>query len=255
MMKKMNIDCIIQARLGSTRLPGKILKEIKGKPMVSYVLEQASKSKYINKVIIASTTNPYDKKLIEKVKELGYNVYIGSENDVLDRYYQTAKHFGTKVIVRVTSDCPLIDPEVIDKVIEAFQKNECDYCSNVQPPTYPDGLDVEIFSFKALEIAWNEAKLMSEREHVTPFIWKNQDKFKIFNVINEKDYSHLRITVDEMEDFELITKIIEKLDDRPILFNDILQLFEHEPELPRINSKYARNEGYARAVKKDKIVK
>lgn len=253
-MRRMNIDCIIQARIGSTRLPGKVLKEIEGKPLIYYVLDQVNKSKLINRQIVASTTNPKDKILIEKVKQLKYNTFAGSENDVLDRYYQTAKYFGTNIIVRVTSDCPLIDPEVIDKVIKVFLNNKSDYCSNVQPPTYPDGLDVEVFSFQALARAWKEAHLMSEREHVTPYIWKNTDKFKISNVAYDKDLSYLRLTVDQEEDFILVKNIYEKIKKRPILLNDLIKLFGKEPELLKINSKYSRNEGYAKSLKEDKII-
>ncbi len=251
----MSIDCIIQARMGSTRLPAKVLMEIEGKSILLYCLEQASKSKLINKIIVASTINQNDEILIEKVKNYGYDVFAGSEDDVLDRYYQAAKKFGTKVIVRLTSDCPLIDPQIMDNVIKTFQEIKCDYCSNVQPPTFPDGYDVEVFSFKALERAWKETKLMSEREHVTPFLWKNNKKFKIVNVENDEDLSHLRITVDEKEDFILIEEIIKKIKKSPIYLKDILKLFKEEPELLKINSKYARNEGYAKSILEDKIVK
>ncbi len=251
----MSIDCIIQARMRSTRLPGKVLKEINGKPIIFYVLDQVSKSKFINEIIVASTTNPNDKILIDKVNSMDYKVFSGSEDDVLDRYYQTARKFGSKIIVRVTSDCPLIDPEVIDKVIQVFQETNCDYCSNVLPPTYPDGLDVEVFSFNALERAWSEAKLMSEREHVTPHFWKNPNKFKIENVSNDEDLSYIRLTIDEKEDFILIEKVINKIKKNPILLRDIMELIDNEPELLEINKQFSRNEGYTKSVREDKIIK
>ena len=250
----MNIDCIIQARLGSTRLHGKVLKEIKGKSLLKYCLEQVSKSKLIRRVIVASTTNPNDAPLIEKVREYGYEVFAGSEYDVLDRYYQAAKKYNSEIIVRVTSDCPLIDPTIVDKVIQTFIEENADYGSNVQPPSFPDGLDVEVFTFDALERSWKEAKMKSEREHVTLYIWNYQEKFKMINVLNDEDLSHLRITVDETEDFELVSKIIESIDKEIIYFEDIKELFKKNPELPKINSKYSRNEGMAKSIREDEIV-
>lgn len=251
----MNIDCIIQARLGSTRLPGKVLLEIEGRSLIEHCLTQVKYSKLVNRIIVACTVNPNDKRLIDKVKELGYKVFIGNEDDVLDRYYQAAKEYKTDVIVRVTSDCPLIDPEVLDKVVKAYLEDPCDYCSNIQPPTYPDGHDVEVIPFTALERAWNDASLMSEREHVTVHLWKNPDKFKLVNIENDEDFSDLRLSVDEKEDFILIEKIIQKINKSPIFLRDIIELFKNEPDLPKINSTFMRNEGQAKSFREDRIVR
>lgn len=246
------IAAIIQARMGATRLPGKVLKQINGKPEIFYVLDQTSKSKLVDDIIVATTTNPEDEAIVETVKNLGYKVFAGSEDDVLDRYYQAAKRFNVDVVVRITADCPLIDPRVIDKVIKKFKEKSCDYCSNVQPPTYPDGLDVEVFPFEALEKAWKEAKLPSHREHVTFFLWKNPDRFKIANVENNEDLSNMRLTVDEPEDLELISRIITKLDRSPILLKDIINLKYENPEIFDINKDFKRNEGHESAYEKDK---
>jgi dTDP-glucose 4,6-dehydratase len=254
MKNELNICSIIQARMDSTRLPGKVMMKIKDKPLLYYDIDQVRASKLINKVIVATTTSPHDDVIEKAVNAIGFDVYRGSENDVLDRYYQTAKKFNVDVIVRITSDCPLIDPVVIDEVIQKFLDTQCDYCSNVQPPTYPDGLDVEVFSFAALERAWKEAKLMSEREHVTPYLWKNTDKFKIEKVVNDKDLNRYRLTVDQKEDFDLVALIYAKIRKRPILLNDLMELFKKEPELIQINAKYTRNEGYAKSVKEDKLI-
>lgn len=251
----MSINCIIQARLGSSRLPGKVLREIKGKSVLLHCLEQISYSTLIDDIIVATTTNPNDNLLVEKVKSYGYEVFRGNEEDLLDRYYQAARAFNTKIIVRVTSDCPLVDPEVIDKTIKAFQNSNCDYCCNAIPPTYPDGYDTEVFTFETLEKAWREASLISEREHVSPYIWKNKDKFKFVNLENDVDLSHIRITVDQKEDFMLIEKIINKINKSPILLRDIMKLLEEEPELLEINKMHSRNEGYAKSVEEDRIVK
>jgi len=250
----MTIGCIIQARMGSSRLPGKVLKEVKGKPMLFYVLDQTSNSKLIDKIVVATTTNPEDKAILETVKNLGYDTFAGSEGDVLDRYYQAAKKFNFDIVVRITADCPLVDPEIIDKTIKKFQDEGADYCCNQAPPTHPDGLDVEVFTFDGLEKSWNDAKWSSEREHVTFYFNKNKD-FKLANYANPVDLSSLRVTVDEPEDYELVKKIIEKVNKSPILLADILDLFEKEPELKGMNSQYERNAGHKKALDNDKIVK
>jgi spore coat polysaccharide biosynthesis protein SpsF (cytidylyltransferase family) len=246
------IVSIIQARMNSERFPNKVLEKIDGEPMISFVLNQVNKSKLIDKIVVASTLNPKDKLLIEKIKDYGYDTFAGSEDDVLDRYYQAAKKFGAKIIVRITADCPLIDPQIIDKVIKKFQETDCDYCSNIQPPTFPDGLDVEVFSFEALERAWKEAKLISEREHVTHYLWKNKDKFKISNLENGEDLSKMRFTVDEIEDIVLINKIVRKIDKRPIHLEDITKVIKINPDLLEINKQYKRNEGWERSFEADK---
>jgi spore coat polysaccharide biosynthesis protein SpsF len=251
----MKTVAIIQARMGSTRLPGKMLKEIRGKPLVFYVLNQVKKSKLIDEIILATTDAEKDKVLLETVEQIGFKTFAGDENDVLDRYYQTAKLFKGDIIVRVTGDCPLIDSRIIDKVIQKYNEMGCDYASNVDPPTFPDGLDVEVFSFKVLKHAWKEARLSSEREHVTSYIHNNKNKFKTINVKNDKDLSKMRWTIDETEDFLFLKKVLDKLGNNGINMKNILDVLEKFPELSKINVKFKRNEGYEKSLREDKIVK
>jgi len=199
----MNIVVITQARVGSTRLPGKIMKKILGKTVLIHDLDRIKEMKTINKIVVATTDLEEDDIIVKAVNGYDRNIgiYRGSECDVLDRYYKAAKEFNATVIVRITSDCPLIDPKVSDLVVEAFLKNDCDYCCNTLPRTFPHGLDTEVFSFDALEQAWEEAKSPYEREHVTPYIRGDTNKFRRINVKNNDDLTHLRWTLDYPEDF------------------------------------------------------
>ena len=248
-----NILIISQARYGSIRLPGKVLKTIKNKPLLWYVVKRLEQVKTPNKIIIATATSNENKPIIDLAKNLNIGYFAGSENDVLDRYYQAVKEFNGEIIVRITSDCPLTDPNIIDKAINIFLDGDYDYVSNIHPPTYPDGFDVEVFSFKVLETAWKEAKLPSEREHVTSYIWKNTDKFTQKNFKNDVDLSNLRLTVDTKEDFVLITKIIENFHDKWTNFrlNDIIIFLRKNAELLKINAQYKRNEGYLKSLNDD----
>ena len=250
-----NILIISQARYDSTRLPGKVLLKIQNKPLLWYVIRRLERVKTPNQIIIATAKSPSNKPIIEFAKENGINYYVGSENDVLDRYYQAAKKFKGEIIVRITSDCPLMDPNLIDYGLNMILENAFDYVSNVHPPTYPDGFDIEIFSFDALKKTWNEAKKPSDREHVTPYIWNNPDKFIIGNYENDVDLSNLRLTVDTKEDFILISTLIEKFYDNWSKFtmNDIINYLKENPELLKINSQYNRNEGYLKSLKKDRL--
>ena len=254
----MKTVAIVQARMGSTRLPNKVLREIKGKPMLWYVINRLKFCKNISEVILATTQAQADDPIEGFARENGINYFRGSENDVLDRYYQCAKKYSVEVIVRITADCPLIDPEVVDKVVETFldHENDCDYASNVLPPTFPDGLDTEVFWFKSLEKAWNEAKYTSEREHVTSYIYKNPDKFKLLNVESNIDYSDLRWTVDTENDFNFVKEVYEKIGKENEIFymKDIIELIEVIPEIKAINSDSTRNEGYAKSVAEDKLI-
>ncbi len=246
----------IQARMGSTRLPGKVVKKIQGKPVLAHIIERLKKIKGV-KIILATTIKKEDDVLESIAKQLGIETFRGSENDVLDRYYQAAKLFGLKAIVRVTGDCPVIDTNIVEKVIDFYHKNSFDYVSNIHPVSYPDGLDVEMFSFEALEKSWKEGKLTSQREHVVPYILKNPKIFKIGNIINNKDYSSLRLTLDEKEDLILIRKIYKELYDKNSFFGlkEILELFEKKPELVKINQHIGRNEGYQKSLQEDKLIK
>ena len=235
------IAAIVQARTGSTRLPGKIFKNISGKPMLQHVVERLSFSKLTDQFIIATTTLPEDNAVEEFCIKNNYTYHRGSMSDVLSRYYDTATKFNADIIVRITSDCPLIDPGLIDLMLNVFfaanKLGRLDYLSNVIKRTFPRGLDAEIFSFAALEKANKEAKENFEREHVTPYIYQHPKEFTIENFINEKDYSSHRWTVDTEEDLELIRIIYSELykPNSVFYFEDVLKLFERRPELFSIN--------------------
>lgn len=247
------VGAIVQARMGATRLPGKVLLTAAGKPLLLHMLERLRQARRLEQIIVATTTNPADDVIVKVAAAAGFLVYRGSEQDVLDRYYQAARQFGVDPIVRVTADCPLIDPEIVDAVIELFQREHLDHAGNGLPPTYPDGLDAEAFSFAALEQAWREAKLPSEREHVSSFIWNQPQRFRSGNVANDVDYSHLRWTLDYPEDYELLKRLIEALapNGEPVRFPGILRYLEQHPTLSQLNAKYARNEGYAKSLRED----
>lgn len=251
----MNILAITQARYGSTRLPAKILKEVSGKSLLETHLERILKSKMITKLKVATTKEEGAGIIIDIANRLNVESYQGSTDDVLARFYETAKPESPNYVVRLTSDCPLIDAEVIDKVIESCLESGCDYASNGLAPTYPDGLDVEIFKFSALEKAYIEAELKSDREHVTPYIWRNstfkgQSLFKSINVENEVDFSKHRITIDTIEDFMLIKSLIENLGNDKS-FSTYIDYLEKHPELREINKLYIRNEGYDKSLLND----
>lgn len=254
MKKKKLIAGIIQARMGSTRLHGKAMIHIMGKPILWHIVERLKKSSLIEKIIIATTTNKEDKTILEFATKHNIECFSGSEEDVLDRFYQVAQKFDVEVIVRVTGDCPLIDPEVVDRAIALFINNNLDYVSNTIECTYPDGLDVEVFSKQALTKAWQEAKNFSEREHVTPYIWKHPQIFKIRGIKSEENLSHLRWTIDESQDLKFIKKIYEELygEDRIFLYKDIINLLKAKPELIKINQGIRRNEGYIKSLTNDK---
>ncbi len=251
----MDILCIIQARSGSTRLPNKVLLSLEGKTVLEHVIERVSHSKLIDEVVVATTFNKEDIKIVNIVSGLGYRVFAGSEDDVLDRYYQCARLIKPKNIVRITSDCPLIDPDIIDYAIDNHIKSGADYTSNTLKETYPDGLDVEVFTYEALFEAWKNAKLTSEREHVTPYIRKN-DKFKKYSVENDIDLSYLRWTLDREQDYKFIKEVYKHLYKQNNLFKtkEVLELLEKYTHLIEINKDITRNEGYQVSLKNDKIL-
>lgn len=230
------------------------MKNILAKPMLYRVFEKVQQSKLVSRVYLATTDHPEDAKLADIANSFGIQTFFGNENDVLDRYYQAAKKFKVKNIVRITADCPLIDPKVIDHVANTFLEEKYEYVSNVHPPTFPDGLDTEIFTFEALEKAWMNARLKSEREHVTPYIWKNPDLFRIRNVLNSNgNTSHLRWTVDAMEDLVFVRKVYRYLYPSNHLFGyaDIISLINAHPELSMINEGRMRDEGYQKSLRMD----
>nr|WP_249067226.1 glycosyltransferase family protein [Halalkalibaculum roseum] len=249
-----NTLLITQARTGSSRLPGKVLKKVVEKPLLQIHLDRLNKCKNVSEMVVATTLEKEDQKIDELAKEWGYHTYRGSEEDVLDRFYCAAKPFQPKWVVRVTSDCPLLDPTLVDEIIDFSRQKKADYVSNTIDPHYPDGQDVEVFTFKALEKAWKEAEKHSEREHVTPYIRNNADikggnLFKALNYSSKHDYGKIRMTVDQKEDFILIEKLIERLGTDKTWKEYADYILENN--LASINNKFERNEGFLKSLEKD----
>lgn len=246
---------ISQARIGSSRLPRKILKKINGKTLLKIHLERLRKCRNVSNIIVATTTSTEDEKIYNLAKEWGFSSYRGSEEDVLDRFYQAAKPFDPDWIVRVTSDCPLLDPRLVDDIVEfAKNKKSIDYVSNTIQDNFPDGQDVEVFTFASLEEAWINANKRSEREHVTPYIRNNSNicngnKFTAVNFPIDKDYSKIRMTVDEVEDFELVKNLIEELGTN-LMWEEYTN-YIIENNLGSLNQHIQRNEGYLKSLKED----
>jgi len=232
----MNISAIIQARMGSSRLPGKVLKEINSKPMVLQVIERLKKSKKIDNIVLVIPDTKENDILESFCLENRINYFRGSEADVLSRYYGAAEKFNSDVIVRITSDCPLIDPEVVDWVIEKHLSSGADYTSNVFKRTFPRGFDTEVFNFEVLKKAYQETKESYQREHVTPYIWQNPEIFRIESVeaSAELNYPEFRLTVDTEKDLELIRRIFDYLPDPGI--KKVIGLLKEKPELVKLNS-------------------
>ena len=251
-MKK--ISAIIQARLGSTRLPGKTLMEIEGESLLGHLVSRIKVSDHVSDIIIATTEKDRDDKIVEFAKARNIKYIRGSEENVLDRFYKAATQFNVENIVRVTPDCPMLDPTVMDSVISKFRENDFDYVSNTLPPTFPDGLDTEVFSFAALEQAWKEATLLSELEHVTPYIVNHPKLFRLHNVARDgEDLSWMRWTVDTPKDLEFVSNIFNKLYSANKIFymKDIIELLTGSPELLEIHAGTSRNEGYSNSLLKD----
>ncbi len=248
---------ILQARTGSSRLPRKVLQIIKGKTLLELYVNRAKQSCLMDKIVIATTTEPEDV-LIENIAvKLKVDCFRGSENDLLDRYYQCAKKYHADVVVRLCSDDPFADYQVIDRAIQIFRDSGADFVTNHFEPTYPEGLDIEVYSIYALETSWREARLLSEREHVFPYIQNNPDKFKIINFTQEKNFSHLRWTIDYKADFEMTEIIYDHLyDEKPVfLQEDILKLLKKHPEISQINAHIKRKEGINKTKAEDRIVR
>lgn len=234
MMKK-NIVAIVQARLSSSRLPGKVLINLNGKTVLQHVVDRLMKSKYINEIIIATTTKSEDQKLVDWCREKNIKCFRGDLENVLSRFYHCATENNADVIVRVTSDNPLVDPKIIDQTIELFFKENADYGANNLEKTFPHGLDVEVISYHALEVSYLEAKETFEREHVTQFIRHRPNRFKLVNFAAPGDYHEIRVTLDEEEDKNLIEKIIQETG-VDVDFVALINLFKKNPELKKLNS-------------------
>ena len=245
---------ITQARTGSTRLPGKVLKKVNGNSLLQIHLDRVKKCKKVNEIMVATTVNDEDHVIFNNAKKWGFSAFRGSESNVLDRFYQAVKDKDADWIVRVTSDCPLLDPQLVDDVITYAQNYNYDYVSNGVVEHFPDGQDVEVFKFSALKLAWENAKLVSELEHVTPYIINNSDVkggriFSGHNYQCEQDYSHIRMTVDEPRDFDLIEHLIQKLGTEKTWLAYTNYMIEND--LTKMNDQIIRNEGLLKSLKND----
>ncbi|MBT9172535.1 MAG: 8-amino-3,8-dideoxy-manno-octulosonate cytidylyltransferase [Syntrophomonadaceae bacterium] len=238
----MRVAAIIQARMGSTRLPGKVLEQIEGQTMLACVVRRAGRASLVTELVVATTEATADLAIADECRRLGVPFFCGAEHDVLDRYYQAASGRQADVVVRITSDCPFIDPQLIDRVIAEFQRhNGLDYVSNTLPPrTFPRGLDVEVVYFAALERAWLEDDNPAWREHVTPFIYRNPEKFRLYSVTSETDYSDLRLTVDTNEDMALARRVYGYFGHDRFSWREIIKALDRHPQWLEINRHIAQ---------------
>jgi len=244
------ITAIIQARMGSTRLPGKVLLPLGDTTVLGHTVRQVKKAKKIGRVIVATSIDQSDDEIEWYCKENDIEVTRGSLQDVLDRYYQAAKARGAEHVARITADCPLIDPAVIDRVAGEYETSRCDYISTGRiKTTFPDGMDIEIFSFAALETAWKEAKFPSEREHVTPFIWNHGEHFRVIEVKNGSDLSAVRLTLDEDRDYAVIKEIVADVPE--LSMGHIVAYLKAHPEVAAQNASIVHEEGYYKSLKED----
>lgn len=245
------VAVFIQARMGSTRLPGKVLMPLDGRPVLEHVVERV-KAAGIGDPVVVTTLSLHDLPIVAYCAGHGVRVFCGSENDVLDRFWQAAKLLDIGHVVRITSDCPILDPVIVQRVVRMHLETGADYTSNVQVETFPDGLDVEVFRKSALEKAWNEASAPSEREHVTPYIRKNPKLFEQRDLKNETDLSGLRWTLDDPADYQFLTALFAKLGDRPTFgMEDVLEALRNNPDMADINGGTLRNAGYAKSLRED----
>lgn len=240
-MNEKKIVAIVQARMGSSRLPGKVLRDIHGKPMLAWVVERAHRANMVSEVVVATTTDKGDDLIAQMCDSMNVACFRGDTFDVLDRYYQAAREVQADIIVRLTADCPLIDPELIDLVVEKFMDEKVDFAANRLPPpferTYPIGLDVEVVSFSALERAWREATEKHEREHVLPYLYDVPDRFPMYIVNNNINYGSYRWTVDTEPDLQFVRAIFALLPDQErFSWTDVLKIVKDHPELTEINA-------------------
>ncbi len=236
------------------RLPGKVLLPLGDTTVLGHTTRQVKKAKKIGRVIVATSTEKDDDAIELFCKDNSIEVFRGSLDDVLDRYWQCAKSVGAEDVCRITADCPVIDPAVIDQVASEYEKGKeekkCDYVSTGRTTTtFPDGMDTEIFSFKALEAAWREATLPSEREHVTPFIWNHPERFRVVEVRGGRDLSAVRLTLDEQNDYQVLTDIVAHVSD--LSMEKIVRYLEEHPEVVAINHSIVRDEGYQKSLHED----
>ncbi len=250
----MSLVAVLQARFSSTRLPGKVLNPLLGEPMLGRQLERIKRAACIDHLVIATSTEASDDAIAALCDAMGVTCYRGSLDDVLDRMYRAAAETAADSFMRLTGDCPLVDPRVLDELARFFRNGGYDYASNTIEPTYPDGLDAEVMRLQCLEVAWREAELPSEREHVTPFIYNRPERFRLGSFKRDPDLSALRWTVDESADFEFVNAVYESLypGDPNFGTDDILELLRQRPELAAINLGPERNEGFLKSLLRDK---
>ena len=239
---------MIQTRTGSSRLPNKVLAKIGDKPMIWHVINRAKKVKSVAQIALITTTSKNDMILLKIAEQNSIVGFSGKKSDVLDRHYQCAKMIRADPIIRITSDCPLVDPVLVEKILQFYRKNNYDFVSNAITPTYPDGLDVEVFSFKALQKAARHAKKKYDKEHVTTFFINNPDKFKIYNYQNNKNLSYMRWTVDRRNDLKFVRSIYHELEpDIEFSMNKVIRVLKKNPRLLEINKGIMRNEGHLKS--------
>ena len=241
------IITLVQARTSSTRLPGKVLMPLCGRSLLLRMLERLQRAKLAGRIVVVTTTDTSDDSIVDLCDLQGIDVFRGDVNNLLDRHYQAAKVYNAEIVLKIPSDCPLIDPAIVDFVIDYYLQNsgKFDYVSNLHPATYPDGNDVEVMSFKSLEMAWKNATRKLELEHTTPYLWENPDHFSIGNVVwpSGKDYSMShRWTIDYPEDYQFIKTVYEELYPKNPIFSmgDIIDLVDNKkPEIHQINAHLA----------------
>lgn len=242
-----SVVAILQARMGSTRLPGKVLMSVLGKPLLEYEFERLQRCHRVSRIVLATSTAPADDPVAGLGARLGASVFRGSEVDVLDRYYQAALLVGAKHVMRVTGDCPLLDPALCDQVVEAYFQTGADYLAT--SPRHPEGLDCEVLSFAALEAAWRRSTATAEREHVTLFVRQRPEEFSVRELDAEEDLGHYRLTVDEPEDFWVVEQVLEHFQgDVRITFAQVRAFLDAHPEVLRHNAGIIRNEGLLKSL-------
>ncbi|MGM9956183.1 MAG: cytidylyltransferase domain-containing protein [Peribacillus sp.] len=235
----MKVVAIIQARMGSTRLPGKVMRKVQGKPLLEYQLERIRKSQFINEIVVATTTKESDQPIVDLCERLSVAYFRGSEDDVLSRFFEAATRHHAKIVIRLTADCPLIDHHTVDKVLAKYLLNagQYDYASNSLERTYPRGFDVEVFSMETLEKTYKEANVSAYREHVTPYIYYHPELFNLVSIQHHTDLSSLRLTVDTEDDLGLITKLLNHLQKKEdFTLEDIMDLLQENPDWASLNS-------------------
>jgi spore coat polysaccharide biosynthesis protein SpsF (cytidylyltransferase family) len=250
----MNTVAIVQARMGSTRLPGKVMMPLAGIPVLGHVVDRLSYCKTLESTVVATTTETNDDAVEEFCEQRGIAVFRGSEQDVLDRYHQAAVLFDADPVVRITADCPAIDPVIVDRVVAGYLEGDYDLFGLMGE--FPDGLDCTVFARSALDRAWAEAKLASEREHVGPYIQDHPELFTTGGIELFEAQGHQRWTLDEPEDYELLTVIFEALyrPGDPFLSGEVIEFLEQHPELLEINNNVTRNEGYITSLENDEVI-